>query len=181
MTGCPLTAKWAAAWPPGDVSQHPTDPHVKHMRRCTQRVPARRHSGQPKGGTAGVVGGLPRCEQRRRVNERWNLTRRISSARRWRAIAAGYAAVTAVGLRAPPAVRLVRRLLLGTRRYSATRRTVQATPAYTPRLPTRSGTQAREVRLAPGSTEQLPLRRYTRRTRVPRGETATEEPPCAGK
>ena len=36
----------------GEESQHPTWPQVRQSRRCTQRVPSRRHSSQP----SGVVG-----------------------------------------------------------------------------------------------------------------------------
>src|SRR5439155_19927713 len=49
---------WRVAWKcrvaclPGELSQQPTCPHVRHRRRCTQRPPVARHSSQP----AGVLG-----------------------------------------------------------------------------------------------------------------------------
>ena len=41
--------EWVACRP-GEESQQPTCPHVRHSRRCTQRPPPARHSAQPSGG-----------------------------------------------------------------------------------------------------------------------------------
>ena len=55
--GWPIRCACRRAWRPGDESQQPTWPHVRHRRRCTQGVPSRRHSSQPSGvrGTTGRI------------------------------------------------------------------------------------------------------------------------------
>src|SRR5437588_1725015 len=53
MTGWSVWRAWCVAWRPGELSQQPTWPQVRHSRRWTHDVPARRHSSHP----AGVRGG----------------------------------------------------------------------------------------------------------------------------
>src|SRR5215218_1276518 len=62
MIGCSLAAWWAVAWRPGELSQQPMWPHVWHMRRCTQVVPAARHSSHPASGSG---------RSRRSIESRW--------------------------------------------------------------------------------------------------------------
>ena len=47
ITGWPLDLKCFVACRRGESSQHPTCPHVRHSRRCTQATPSLRHSSQP--------------------------------------------------------------------------------------------------------------------------------------
>jgi len=47
MIGWPLAFAWAFAWRWGDSSQQATCPHSRHIRRCSQGVPAAKHSSHP--------------------------------------------------------------------------------------------------------------------------------------
>ena len=47
ITGCPVSLKCFVPCLLGDESQHPTWPHVKHNRNCTQLEPIFSHSSHP--------------------------------------------------------------------------------------------------------------------------------------
>src|SRR5687767_13049862 len=47
MIGWPADAAWRLAWRFGELSQQPTRPHSRQMRRCTQVPPVARHSAHP--------------------------------------------------------------------------------------------------------------------------------------
>ena len=64
MTGCPVDRWWAVACRPTDESQHPTDPQVRHKRRCTHVVPSTRQAPQASGGSGSTESGNDSmCEQ----------------------------------------------------------------------------------------------------------------------
>src|SRR5262249_46651970 len=48
MMGCPVFRKCLVACWFGELSQHPTCPHVRQSRRCTHRDPVASHSSQPR-------------------------------------------------------------------------------------------------------------------------------------
>ncbi len=81
MTGCPVTWKCSRAWRAAELSQQPTAPQVRHIRRCTQRVLSLPQAGQA-GAAAGPLHGVLACAQCRCAKDRWKTMRRTSSATR---------------------------------------------------------------------------------------------------
>src|SRR5919197_245223 len=47
MIGCWALRAWVLACRPGELSQQPTRPHSRQIRRCSQRPPVARQSSQP--------------------------------------------------------------------------------------------------------------------------------------